>query len=260
VNLQTTIITYLINSIMMKYKYNIVSFRWCMAACMLFLMSFLVPGPSIGKGLAAAQEFEVPIASNDFTNRAKMISLSIKDVPLAEALSELAQKADVGLSFNPAIMPDTRATLNVAHVSVRQAVDSLLGGTNLQAILPTTRDVIIIKEKPTQEQRKAATIQGTVTDSQSGETLPGVNIIVKGTTTGTATGTSGEYSLEVASLQDTLVFSFIGYEKQVVPINGRTEINVQMVSETLTGEELVVVGYGTQEKSDLTGSVGSVDS
>src|SRR5699024_7671173 len=116
------------------------------------------------------------------------------------------------------------------------------------------------KEKPTQEQRKAATIQGTVTDSQSGETLPGVNIIVKGTTTGTATGTSGEYSLEVASLQDTLVFSFIGYEKQVVPINGRTEINVQMVSETLTGEELVVVGYGTQEKSDLTGSVGSVDS
>ncbi len=103
------------------------------------------------------------------------------------------------------------------------------------------------------------TITGTVTDTESQETLPGVNVIVKGTTTGTSTDGEGTYELNVPSLQDTLVFSFVGYQTQEIPVNGRTEIDAAMQSETITGEEMVVIGYGTQQRSDLTGSVGSID-
>jgi TonB-linked SusC/RagA family outer membrane protein len=101
-------------------------------------------------------------------------------------------------------------------------------------------------------------ITGTVTDASSGESLPGVNIAVKGTTTGTSTDSEGNYELTVPSLQDTLVYSFIGYESQTVAINGRTTINIELESSVYSGEEMVVVGYGTQQKSDLTGSVSSV--
>ncbi|HLR33613.1 MAG TPA: carboxypeptidase-like regulatory domain-containing protein, partial [Fodinibius sp.] len=103
------------------------------------------------------------------------------------------------------------------------------------------------------------TISGTVVDAQSEETLPGVNITVKGTTTGTSSGSQGDFSLTVPSLSDTLVFSFIGYQTQEIPIGGRSELKVVMEPEAIAGEEVVVVGYGTQESGDVTGSVGSVD-
>jgi len=103
-----------------------------------------------------------------------------------------------------------------------------------------------------------ATVQGTVTDSQ-GESLPGVNITVKGTTRGTTTDSTGFYKLSVNPI-DTLVFSFVGFQRRVIPVNDRNTINVTLSPSTLQSEELVVVGYGTQRKKDLTGSISSVDS
>ena len=99
------------------------------------------------------------------------------------------------------------------------------------------------------------TVQGIVTDSQTGEILPGANIMVQGTVTGTFTDAKGNYSIQVPSATSTLVFSYVGYAAQTVPVNGRTTINISLVEEITVLEELVVIGYGTQRKSDLTGSV-----
>jgi TonB-linked SusC/RagA family outer membrane protein len=123
------------------------------------------------------------------------------------------------------------------------------------AILTLFLLVISIQAKAQDQQ----TVSGTITDASTGETLPGVNILVKGTSSGTASGNSGNYELSVPSLQDTLVFSFVGYQKLEEPINGRTQINVSLGTQTLVGEEMVVVGYGSQQKSDIVGSVSSVD-
>ncbi len=101
-------------------------------------------------------------------------------------------------------------------------------------------------------------VDGTVTDAESGETIPGVNVVIKDTNTGTATNADGEYQLDVTSLQDTLVFSFIGYETRTIPINGRNEVNVQLQLQTVSGQDIVVIGYGTTRKENLTGSVSSV--
>lgn len=102
-------------------------------------------------------------------------------------------------------------------------------------------------------------VTGTVTDAQSGEILPGVNITVKGTTSGTSSGSEGKFTLAVPSLSDTLVFSFIGYQTREVPLEGRSEVKIALEAEAIAGEEVVVVGYGTQESGDVTGSVGSVN-
>jgi len=103
-------------------------------------------------------------------------------------------------------------------------------------------------------------IKGKVIDASTGEALPGVNILVLGTTKGTATDTKGNYQLTVPAINDTLRFSYIGYKSQNVPINGRTTINVKLTSLTVEGQQVVVVGYGTQKKEDVTGAVASVSS
>jgi len=102
------------------------------------------------------------------------------------------------------------------------------------------------------------TVTGKVTDSQTGETMPGVNILVVGTSIGAITDASGNYSLTVTDRNATLRFSFIGYVSQEVAINGRSTVDVDLISEVTGLDEVIVVGYGTQKKSDITGTVASI--
>ncbi|MDA3942187.1 MAG: TonB-dependent receptor [Bacteroidetes bacterium] len=103
-------------------------------------------------------------------------------------------------------------------------------------------------------------ISGTVIASDTKETLPGVNIVVKGTTRGVTTDIDGNYSLEVLPQDERLQFSFTGYETFEAEIAGRNRIDVELqaISELL--DEIVVIGYGTVKKSDLTGAVSSIKS
>lgn len=101
-------------------------------------------------------------------------------------------------------------------------------------------------------------VQGTVLDS-TGEPLPGVNVVIKGTSTGTVTDLDGNYTLSVPA-DGVIVFSFVGFTSQEIPVNNQTEINLTLADDTSDLDEFIVVGYGIQRKSDLTGSISSVDS
>lgn len=104
-------------------------------------------------------------------------------------------------------------------------------------------------------------VSGTVTDAETGESIPGVNIVVQGTTDqGTTTNFDGEYSLSVPSPETTLIFSYIGYQRLEVNVNGRDEINVEMITDVTGLDELVVIGYGVRERGDNTGSVDVISS
>ncbi|MFH5831929.1 SusC/RagA family TonB-linked outer membrane protein [Halalkalibaculum sp. DA384] len=146
--------------------------------------------------------------------------------------------------------------------NVQEALDHLLEGQRLESKYLNPKTYGIYTQTHSALKRQEAiileTVSGQVSDAASGEPLPGVNVVVKGTTTGTSTDSEGGFELNVPSLQDTLVFSFIGYQTQEVPINGRTNIEVALQTQAVSGEELVVVGYGTQQRKDLTGSVSSV--
>jgi TonB-linked SusC/RagA family outer membrane protein len=109
-----------------------------------------------------------------------------------------------------------------------------------------------------QQVNEQHTVNGVVTSSDEGQRLPGVNIRVKNTSVGTSTNANGEFTLNAPSESDTLVFSFVGFRSQEIPINERSTINVQMEPETVEGEELVVVGYGQQRQEEVTGSVASI--
>ena len=100
-------------------------------------------------------------------------------------------------------------------------------------------------------------VTGQVTDSETGDPLPGVNIVVQGTTIGTTTDMDGNYTIE-APADATLVFSFVGYQERTVEINNREEINVALQQAVTELEEVVAIGYGRQRKQEVVGSVTSV--
>jgi len=102
-------------------------------------------------------------------------------------------------------------------------------------------------------------ITGTVTDQSTGEAMPGVNVIIRGTTLGDLTDINGKYTISVPDQDAVLVFSFIGYVTLEQPVSGRPTIDVALSPATTALDEVIVIGYGTQKKSDLTGSVTRVD-
>ena len=102
------------------------------------------------------------------------------------------------------------------------------------------------------------TVRGTVT-AEDGESIPGANVTVKNTSIGTVTNLDGNYKINIPDGNQTLVVSFIGYVSQEIPINGRSEIDIVLEPDVQALEEVVVIGYGTVQKSDLTGSVGRVE-
>lgn len=102
-------------------------------------------------------------------------------------------------------------------------------------------------------------ITGNVTSLEDNRGLPGVNVIIKGSTQGTVTDANGDYKITVPSAETVLVFSFVGYQKEEVVIGNRTVIDVTLTSDIKALEEIVVVGYGTQKKENLTGSLSTVD-
>lgn len=102
------------------------------------------------------------------------------------------------------------------------------------------------------------TVTGTVLSSEDNSPIPGVSIVVKNTSTGTVTDVDGRYSLNVSD-NSVLVFSFVGFAGQEIEVGGRSTIDVTMAPQTSTLQEVVVTGYSTQRKQDITGSVSVVD-
>ncbi len=141
-------------------------------------------------------------------------------------------------------------SLPAAGSAFRPNTATALSSTGLMAgrkpgNLPTTRAVADI------------TVTGKVVDAQGGG-LPGVSISVKGTTRGTTSNVDGTFQLTVTGPEEVLVFSFIGYVTQEIPVGTQTVINVTMAEDNQTLNEVVVVGYGTQRKRDVTGSIARV--
>src|SRR5699024_233179 len=188
------------------------------------------------------------------------ISVSFEEVPLIQAINELANQIAVRLSYNQKQLPNKKIILATDNIFVIQAFKKMVQATCLN-ILASPSGQIVIKKNTTgvTKVNVAETVSGKVTDAETGDLLPGVNIAIKGTSSGTSTSGSGTFELEVPSLQGTLVFSFIGYTTKEVPLRGRSELNVQLQPKAIQGEEVVVVdyGYGTVNRADFTGSVSS---
>ncbi|HZH71617.1 MAG TPA: SusC/RagA family TonB-linked outer membrane protein, partial [Mariniphaga sp.] len=165
----------------------------------------------------------------------RKVSLKVKDKDLESILTQVFD-----------------GTNNVFFINDRQIV---IGLTAPKA--PAENDPKTIKrEKLEIEQPSQREIKGKVND-ENGQPLPGVTVLVKGTTIGTITNADGEFSLDIPLTAEALQFSFVGMKTQELTLQGRTTFEVEMAEDLVGMEEVVVVGYGTQKKSDITGSVAS---
>ncbi|WP_395277354.1 SusC/RagA family TonB-linked outer membrane protein [Halalkalibaculum sp. DA384] len=192
----------------------------------------------------------------------KIVQLEEGQHMLREVLQDIARQAELKLTYSEQITPltETFTVEEPKQLTAKQALWKVLEETSLRfGISPTGQLFFFERMAEGKAPIQLETVSGQVTDAASGEPLPGVNVVVKGTTTGTSTDSEGGFELGVPTLQDTLVFSFIGYQTQEVPINGRTSIDVVLQTQAVAGDEVVVVGYGTQREQTLSGSISSVN-
>ncbi|HEV7351082.1 TonB-dependent receptor [Telluribacter sp.] len=157
------------------------------------------------------------------------------------------------------LITETRKTTNKAEADARfqegttETDEKALGGTSRRGVTADGRNL----NAPGISAAVERNVTGTVRD-EAGASLPGVSVVLKGTQRGTTTDADGKFSLAVPDNGATLIFSFVGYAPQEVPVGNQSVLDIRMQSDERALEELVVVGYGTQKKSDLTGSVSSL--
>ena len=190
------------------------------------------------------------------------VVLSLDDASLYEALMQIEKQSDFRFTYKEQEIGEySNLWVEKDRMSVRACLDLLLQDTHLE--YKQIGNYIVLTEKRPEAQRAEATgsqdftVSGNVRDD-AGQPLPGVNVIVRETTLGTVTDSEGNYSINAPDERGILVFSFIGYSREEVPINGRSVIDIVLAEDLRSLEEVVVVGYGTQRKSDLTGSIASV--
>lgn len=196
------------------------------------------------------------------------IRVDFLDTPVREALYEIVDKGGLHLSYKEsAIETEKIVTLREEEISVYDALWKVLEGTGRRIAISPNRRLVLVEEQNAEEVtvEQEITVQGTVTDAETSEPLFGVNVIVEdsneltGTVIGTQTDADGNWSLQVPDELNTLVFTYIGYQQQEVNIDGQNEINVQLVRDVAMLEEAVVVGFGTQKRANLSGSIDQIN-
>lgn len=187
------------------------------------------------------------------------ISLSVENVDLKTLLVEIEKKSDIRFTYlNQLSDTNKDISLAVTNKTVEEILNLVLSKKGME--FTRTGNTIAIQMRSPQNRQTAPTkkVTGIVTDS-NGEPIIGANVSVKGTTTGTITDIDGHFSLEAIQGQ-TILVSFIGYSSKEIDITDKSSYQISMSDDTQNLDEVVVIGYGTVRKKDLTGAVGSVKS
>ena len=191
------------------------------------------------------------------------ISVSIKELPLKEAINQIAEKASMNVAYSKEFVDTNRkVSLEVKDTEVNRALTLLLKGTNIGFRFLDDSILFYNKEyqnktEPvdSQGEKKELYVKGKVTDENT-EPIIGATVSVKGSTTGTITDINGQYSIKVP-YGSTLRYSYVGYREESV-IAKATAVNVVMKENAVSLEDVVVVGYGVQKKVNVTGAVSMV--
>jgi len=186
------------------------------------------------------------------------ITLNYEQARLGDVLSRIEKDTEFVFFYrHGAIDQNVKVDIHASNKNINDVLNDMFRGTGIEW---TVKDrLIILGKKETNDVAilQGITISGTVTDA-AGETLPGVNVVVKGTTTGVVTDLDGKYSINVPNADAVLQFSFVGYITQEIAVSNQTIIMVTLNEDVAQIDEVIVVGYGTQKKVTLTGSVSQV--
>ncbi|WP_439555414.1 TonB-dependent receptor [Dyadobacter sp.] len=204
----------------------------------------------------------------------KDVTLSLKNVSLKEALNRIQEKANTQFVYSSRVSVREQVTIDVKNQKLSRVLDELLTprGIDYKVI---NEQIVLAKTKATKEESHLneleeklqeytkpldITVKGTVSSSDAQGTLPGVSVVLKGSMQGTTTDNDGKFTLTVPNPESVLVFSFVGYISQEVVVGNRSEVNVTLKTDDKALSEVIVVGYGTQKRVNLTGAVSQVTS
>ncbi|GAB3261253.1 TonB-dependent receptor [Larkinella harenae] len=195
------------------------------------------------------------------------VSVRLDNNTVRQALLTLEKTARVRFVYSRQIVQvDRKVSLSVTDERLSDVLDRLLKPLQLRYVVTGSQIAIVpstvsggVGSRPTLETAPVAerSVTGLV-KSETGEGLPGVSVVIKNTSRGTTTDADGRFKLVLPEGAETLVFSFVGYQNQEVAVGTKTVIEVQLVPDQKALDEVVVVGYGTQQKKDLTGAVSTI--
>jgi len=195
--------------------------------------------------------------ANEAYSQKTKLSLDYINTRLEVVLDDIENLSEFYFLANEKLVNvDRRVNLSVKNKKIDEILDMLFAGTDVVYTI-TDRKIILAPSFLAEDAQQQRSVSGKVTDS-GGQPLPGVTIVVKGTTQGTVTNADGNYSLFNISDDATLVFSFIGMSTQEIVVGSQLTINVIMEEEAIGIEEIVAIGYGTQRKVSTTSPVSQV--
>lgn len=195
------------------------------------------------------------------------VTLNANKLELREVINSIERQTSVKFVYSSAhIRASREIEVNVTNMKLSDVLEKVLTPLNLEYKIINKRIVLDNKTQPqssvtvptAQSLVAAREITGTVRD-ENGEVLPGVNILVKNQSAGTTTDSQGKFALQLPNDENILIFSFVGFTTKEVAVGAnQTNLDVTLVVDTKSLDEIVVVGYGTMKKSDVTGSVASI--
>jgi TonB-linked SusC/RagA family outer membrane protein len=190
------------------------------------------------------------------------LSLNFKNETIVKILDKIEDESEFYFMYDATVIDvNQKRSINCENKAVTKILDELFQNTGITYKIDDRQIALSVKNEIADKLLNVAdqqtAVSGKVTDS-NGQPLPGVTVVVKGTTNGTVTNTDGEYSLTNIPADAILQFSFVGMKMQEVVVGNQASINITMAEEAIGIEEVVAIGYGTMKKSDLTGSISSV--
>ncbi len=194
------------------------------------------------------------MAANTYSQQTKF-DLSVKNASIIQVFDEIERVTDYGFLFKTDQLDLSKQyNLDIKNSNIDKILKEVLDQNKYSYRLIDRNIVITMIDSESNQDGKTIKISGKVTDTASSP-LPGVSVVVKGTTIGTITDYDGKYSLSSVPENAVLTFSFVGMKMQEVAIGNKTSINVVLEEETIGIDEVVAIGYGTARKKDLTGSI-----
>lgn len=182
------------------------------------------------------------------------VTLTIQDAPLDRIFLEIEQKTAYRVIFNDDVIPKNKTfSINAKNEDVKDVLTNLLKTTPLTYKIIQDDLLVIINKTSIQE----ILISGRVVD-EDGEALVGVSVKEKGTTTGTVTDVNGNFQITVTGESSVLVFNYIGFKIEEVTVGDKRTLNVTLRGSTTALNEVVVVGYGSQSRKDVTGAISTI--
>ncbi len=199
------------------------------------------------------------IQANTYSQNTKL-TLNLNNITIEEVFNKIESLTEFRFLYNHSeINVKKIVSVNVNNKKITTLLESLLFNTNVSFVIKKKK--IILKKsfiKTKKKNKEDIIIKGKVLDDL-GNPLPGASILIEGTNIGTETDFDGNYTITVPETATTLIISYLGFKTQKVLINSRTTIDIQLIADAAQLDEIVVIGYGSVAKKDLTGSVGIAD-